>query len=124
MGYRSDVYCVLKSEDYLELKQKFDNKNFYKGTLKIDGLIDYHEEFIEKHDNSKYTYFVINYVKWYKGFPEVEFIDNYIINSKYYDYIIIGEDGYTDEYHSDNSEYFIDPIIDVSKNWTVLTDNN
>lgn len=89
MGYRSDVRIAIKAEDYEELLGRLPDlaENIRDFIKDIDESVLIHNEVMV---------FGWNSVKWYPGYPDVDFIEDFIteIEDKGHPYkmIIIGEE--------------------------------
>lgn len=106
MGYRSDVRIRLTKKDFERLKNEFEQeivpKFGYNYLFNKDNLI-YKE--LKKYSYWKVTndgedietkedcvYFGWNWVKWYDGYEDVDFIMNFIQDCDQYAFCRIGED--------------------------------
>ena len=107
MGYRSDVRIRLTKKDYEKMKTKFEKevgdttgfnlfddkildvykeiKNFPCWKMTDDG-----EDIEETHDC---VFFGWNWIKWYEGYPEIDFVMNFLDECDQYAFCRIGESG-------------------------------
>lgn len=101
MGYRSDVRIRLTKEDFERLKKEFEEK-LIKTEILNWNLFEHLDIYREEKDCQRFygedgeksadaVYFGWNYLKWYDGYEDVEFIENFIFECKYYAFIRIGE---------------------------------
>lgn len=105
MGYRSDVRIRLTKEDFERLKEEYEKKLIETNELEYSMFKDL-DVYKEERDQFVYTqnkdndweekkvdsvYFGWNCVKWYDDYEDVEFIENFIFECKYYAFIRIGE---------------------------------
>ena len=109
MGYRSDVRIRLTKKDYERLVKEFDEKvikqnpetyygyDMFGKSLEIFKELknvpcwketDDGEDIEETHDC---VFFGWNWVKWYDGYAEVDFIMNFIYECDHYAFCRIGE---------------------------------
>lgn len=97
MGYRSSV-AVATDQEGLDkiLKVLDDHKDEY--TKPDDIIID---------SENKILYW--SWIKWY--FDDEDELIKVIKSLDYCDYLIQGEDGYLEEYHSDNAPYILGSIL-------------
>lgn len=103
MGYRSDVRIRLTKEDYEKLKIGFEPiaKQFNYNMFADENLDVYKEQnnvTVFNYEDDNYTsetkdciYFGWNWVKWYDGFEDVDYIMDFIQKCKYYAFCRIGE---------------------------------
>ena len=107
MGYRSDVRIRLTERDYEKLKRKFEQEivpsigyNLF-DTKHLDvckhlenvhcwKVTDDGEDIEETHDC---VFFGWNWLKWYDGYKEVDFIMNFLQDCDHYAFCRIGESG-------------------------------
>ena len=101
MGYRSDIRIRLTKEDFKRLKKEFEEK-LIKTEILNWNLFE-HLNIYKEEDDCPYfygedgehsidaVYFGWNYLKWYDGYKDVEFIENFIFECEYYSFIRIGE---------------------------------
>lgn len=106
MGYRSDVRIRLTKKDFVRLVEEFDKELIQ--TKKLEWNLFEHldvykkEEDYEYYEYSKFhddyitrkedcVYFGWNCVKWYDGYTDVDFINDFIFNCEQYAFIRIGE---------------------------------
>ena len=119
MGYRSDVRIRLTKKDYEKMKTKFekevgdttgfnlfDEKNLdvYKEIKNVRcwKMTDDGEDIEEAHDC---VFFGWSWIKWYEGYPEIDFIMNFLDECDYYAFCRIGESGEGDvETHERNMD--------------------
>ena len=119
MGYRSDVRIRLTKRDFEKLKNEFEqeivpkfgyNYLFNKDNLIYKELKEYSYwkvtndgEDIETKEDC--VYFGWNYVKWYDGYEDVDFIMNFIQGCDQYAFCRIGESSEGDiETHENNMD--------------------
>ena len=119
MGYRSEVRIRLTKEDYEKLSKEFEQKiapktgynlfdkehlDAYKEVKNIHCWKDTDdgEDIEETHDC---IFFGWNYVKWYDGYDDVDFIMDFMYNCEHYAFCRIGESLEGDiELHDKNME--------------------
>ena len=119
MGYRSDVRIRLTKKDFERLKNEFEqeivpkfgyNYLFNKDNLIYKELKNYSYwkvtndgEDIETKEDC--VYFGWNWVKWYNGYEDVDFIMSFIQDCDQYAFCRIGESGEGDiETHENNMD--------------------
>lgn len=105
MGYRSDVRIRLTKEDFERLKEEFEkrlietNKLEYSMFKNLDVYKEEKDKFVytQNKDNEweekkvDSVYFGWNCVKWYDGYDDVDFINDFVFKCSYYAFIRIGE---------------------------------
>lgn len=101
MGYRSDVYIAITKTRYKDMiaEALCSDK---------DNLEDWfvHADEISYNDSSNMIIFTIYSVKWYNEYPEVNFIQNFLFDSKDgYSFVRIGEELEDIEYQVDGGYY-------------------
>lgn len=123
MGYRSDVRIRLTKKDYERLVKEFDEKvvkpnanewhgydmfgkdlNIYKELKNVScwKVTDDGDDIEETHDC---VFFGWNWIKWYDGYKEVDFIMEFIQECDQYAFCRIGESGEGDiETHENNMD--------------------
>ena len=105
MGYRSDIRIRLTKKDFVRLVEEFDKELIQ--TKKLDWNLFEHLDVYKKEkdtiicvqnkDNDweekkvESVYFGWNCVKWYDGYYDVDFINDFIFNCEQYAFIRIGE---------------------------------
>lgn len=103
MSYRSDIRIRLTKEDFERLKEEFEKTIATKfGFNLFDDMNVYKEEknqfvYTQNEDNEweekkvDSVYFGWNSLKWYDGYEEVDFINDFVFKCSYYAFIRIGE---------------------------------
>lgn len=105
MGYRSDVRIRLTKHDFERLKQEFEEKLIKTQILDwnlFENLDVYKEqenyEWYELAEDNEWdtvrahcVYFGWNDLKWYNGYNDVDFINDFVFNCSQYAFIRIGE---------------------------------
>lgn len=88
MGYYSDVGICVKKENFDELKERAN-------TSKVDTIISLIETAERVDYGSEEVVLTWNYIKWYPGFVEVQFITSFLSELKTrgiaYSFIRVGE---------------------------------
>ena len=90
MGYRSDIALTIRNEDWNNLVVLVKNHTFREV---LTDLIQY----ADIKQNSKFTVLTWECVKWCEDFPEVQFIESFIIDVPHV-FCRIGEDDNDCEY--------------------------
>lgn len=119
MGYRSDVRIRLTKRDYEKMKTKFEKEvgdttgfnlfddkilDVYKeiNNFSCWKMTDDGEDIEEAHDC---VFFGWNWIKWYEGCPEIDFVMNFLDECDQYAFCRIGECGEGDiETHERNMD--------------------
>ena len=125
MGYRSDIRIRLTKKDYERLKEEFEKRLIETNELeysmfknldvyKVQKDYEYyeyskfHDDYITRKEDC--IYFGWNCVKWYDGYEDVDFINNFVFNCEQYAFIRIGESSEGDieslAYGFDNIDYY------------------
>lgn len=82
MGYYSDVALTLRKEGALELIKQAKESNAVRPFMRIAHVVDQDE----------YVTFYWEWVKWYDGYEEIQFITAFYRNLAEYSFKRIGED--------------------------------
>lgn len=105
MGYRSDVRIRLTEKDFERLKREYENE-IKDNLFQCLDIETHYKAFVQNEETDEWSeidtvYFGWNYVKWYEGYNDVNFIMKFIRSGCPSAYTRIGEniDDIEQEYH-------------------------
>lgn len=112
MGYRSDVAIAMYKKDFEVMCEKAKQ---HEDSFVYEFVMQGYEQAPQGKPEDEHVYLYWEWVKWYDGYTEVNFIQNFLYEEGVpYDFVRIGEDHDDTECILNSEHYWLDVDRKVS----------